>query len=63
MLALAGYTVGETNGKFGKATRAAIKAWQIANGEKPTGYLDPTQISLIVYLPADQLKAAQVAGR
>jgi hypothetical protein len=37
---------------------------QIANGgEKPTGYLDPTQISLIVAVPAGQLQTAQDTGQ
>lgn len=36
----AGFDPGGTDGLFGPRTRAAIRAWQVARGERATGYLD-----------------------
>lgn len=39
-LAAAGFDPGTADGVFGPRTRAAIRAWQLARGERATGYLD-----------------------
>ncbi|SFA55036.1 Putative peptidoglycan binding domain-containing protein [Paracoccus halophilus] len=52
-----GFDSGAADGIFGQRSRAAIAAWQRANGEAPTGYLSPGQWRLInrqvAYLDGD----------
>ena len=42
-LAALKYTPGQTDGKFGLKTRAALKRWQASKGYRTTGYLDRDQ--------------------
>ena len=43
-----GYNIGEPNGKFGPKVRTAIRAWQKANGDEPTGRLTAKQRTALV---------------
>jgi peptidoglycan hydrolase-like protein with peptidoglycan-binding domain len=38
-LARMGYDVGGIDGVIGSGTRRALRAWQVANGRTPDGYL------------------------
>ncbi|MDF1855697.1 peptidoglycan-binding protein [Pseudooceanicola sp.] len=54
-----GYSTRGVDGLFGPATRRAISAWQEANGQAATGYLNRPQVAAI-QAAADR-KAAQLA--
>lgn len=64
-LSLLGYNPRGIDGIFGPGSRAAIKAWQRANGYDPTGYLTAQQVRAMASAAktkADQL-AAEAAAR
>lgn len=64
-LSLLGYNPRGIDGIFGPGSRAAIKAWQRANGYDPTGYLTAQQVRALASAAktkADQL-AAEAAAR
>ena len=42
-----GFDPGTPDGLFGPRTRAAIRGWQEARGDSPTGYLDAAQVELL----------------
>lgn len=57
-LNLAGFRAGTPDGVFGRATRAAIAAWQAARGHAATGFLDVAQhAALLRETEAAQAKA------
>ncbi len=59
-LSLMGYDTRGIDGIFGSGTRAAIRAWQQAAGEPPTGFLTEDQIAALGALGAR--RAAEGAG-
>lgn len=64
-LSLLGYDPRGIDGIFGPGSRAAIKAWQKANGQDPSGYLTARQVRSLAEaakIRADQL-AAEAARR
>ena len=47
-----GYYTGPTDGKFGKSTTAAVKAWQRSLGVDPTGFVAAGDVLFFPQLPA-----------
>lgn len=59
-LALLGYEPRGIDGVFGPATRTAIRNWQKAGGNKPTGYMTAPQVRALS--GAAERKAAEMAA-
>ena len=49
-----GFSPGSVDGFFDRDTRRAISRWQVAQGQRGTGYLDPDSVrTLLAAVPAD----------